>query len=328
MTDQTPSGGMFYPQQYSPDGRFWWDGRQWIPTAEGAPPAPPANEPEPSIGPSSWRRAGIAGAIGIATIIVVNLAGNARMGSSPGSPATVPGWLLGAISLVVAISAALSIVWVASGRPGFHPATTLLLVGGLSIVASRFLQVSLTHVWSGTYQYSPDSLSDSGNYATHAFNTFTDLGLFTNSGGGGGLTYVVGVASAVALCVFLLIVAVIAVLSRRAKSQKASVAEARDARLLVAALVIACGVILLDVALGQGNVGRNVIPNLVPILMALAVIVEAVTSPASRRWKSTMMAVMVGSGLTLLIAAAWLPLILLLNAFWPLTISKSTGGGK
>jgi hypothetical protein len=46
---------MTAPQQFSPDGQWWWDGTQWIPAAQAPQPAPPQ---QPQANPGGWPPAG------------------------------------------------------------------------------------------------------------------------------------------------------------------------------------------------------------------------------------------------------------------------------
>lgn len=52
MSWQTPSGAV--PYQYSPDGRWYWDGTRWIPVRAGQPPLPSETTQPGGMGNPAW----------------------------------------------------------------------------------------------------------------------------------------------------------------------------------------------------------------------------------------------------------------------------------
>jgi hypothetical protein len=60
-------GAMTAPQQFSPDGQWWWDGTQWVPASQApqqmsAPQPPPAEPQQPQANPAGWPPVGTPGA--------------------------------------------------------------------------------------------------------------------------------------------------------------------------------------------------------------------------------------------------------------------------
>ena len=86
------------PPQYSPDGKWWWDGEQWLPVSEDTPPArypvaPPA-PPEPARARSRWLpvlAAAVAFVVVVGALTGAFLAGRQLLTSRPGlGPAASP----------------------------------------------------------------------------------------------------------------------------------------------------------------------------------------------------------------------------------------------
>ena len=69
--DTSPNTGA--QPQYSPDGRWWWDGRQWLPTQP--PPQPPQQSQSRGVPTAVWLIvAGLIVAFLAAAVVVANQA--------------------------------------------------------------------------------------------------------------------------------------------------------------------------------------------------------------------------------------------------------------
>jgi hypothetical protein len=54
MTQQQPGQQSGAAPQYSPDGQWWWDGRQWIPTLGHRAPLPTQPQRRPTVNRVLW----------------------------------------------------------------------------------------------------------------------------------------------------------------------------------------------------------------------------------------------------------------------------------
>lgn len=109
-------------QQYSPDGRWWWDGRQWVPV--GGPPPP-----RPRSGVPGWLWA--VGALAIVVVLAAAIGGYLLLRPSTGPGAT--GW-----GTPATVSAALAGRGLTCGQSlVLQPATTICQreQGGRTITA-------------------------------------------------------------------------------------------------------------------------------------------------------------------------------------------------
>ena len=55
--------------QYSPDGKYWWDGQRWVPVGTGSAPAPIQHILEPALFPPRSRRNIVAAVSGAAALL-------------------------------------------------------------------------------------------------------------------------------------------------------------------------------------------------------------------------------------------------------------------